>query len=104
MLAGYSKSILRKQLFSEGITTHFHKLSPVPTATLTPTFKIVLNSEQRMVSIDDVGVAGDCKCLMIKTQRHLKGFLKRFMNDISHFEYSPYKGINFQKLARKGIN
>jgi hypothetical protein len=74
MLAGYSKSIRRKQLFSKGVTTKFHKLSPVPTATITQTFKTALNAEQRMVSRDDVGVVGDYKCLIIKTQTFKRPF------------------------------
>jgi len=60
-------------LLSEDTTTHFQKLSPVPTATLTQPFKIALNSEQWMVSIDDIGVVGDYKCLLIKAQSTFEG-------------------------------
>jgi len=60
-------------LLNEGSTKHCHKLSPVPTATITQDFKIALNSELRMVSIADTGVVGDYKCLMIKAQRTFEG-------------------------------
>lgn len=48
-------------------------LSPVPTANVTQLFKIALNSDQWMVSIDDVGVVGDYKCLLIEAQRTFEG-------------------------------
>jgi hypothetical protein len=63
-------------MLSEGSTTHFHILSPVPTTNITQAFKITLNSEEWVVSIDDVGVVGDYKCLMIQAQRTFEGPFK----------------------------
>jgi hypothetical protein len=39
-----------------------------------------------------------------KSAEAFQGLFKRLINDISHFKYSPHKGINFQKIVRKGIN